>query len=60
MDYIILQAESKDRWDAARSLQEDVKSKMQNGYEPQGGISVSISKHGYEDWYLFSQAMIKK
>lgn len=60
MDYIILQVESKDRLDAAERLQKDVKSEMQNGYEPQGGIAVSISKHGYVDWYLFSQAMIKK
>lgn len=64
MDYIILDYGSSDKEFAKKCLKIYVEEKLREGYELQGGISLEISKviskSGSRDWYVYSQAMIKK
>jgi vacuolar-type H+-ATPase subunit E/Vma4 len=50
MDYIILQDSR------SETLAYEVTYKMQEGYKPVGGVSVSVAPGG---WTLFAQAMVK-
>jgi hypothetical protein len=50
MDYIILQDSNSD------NLAFEVREKIQEGYVPQGGVSVGVAPGG---WKLFVQAMVK-
>ncbi len=60
VDYIIIAYESEKFYNARKTVQEEVNKKMKDGYEPLGGVSVTVSQAGFSYFYTISQAMIKK
>ena len=32
---------------------------LETGWVPQGGVSISVCKHGYDEYYTLTQAMVK-
>ena len=57
--YTILQLHYNDIDEATERLNHEVQKYLKIGWVPQGGISISISKHGSTDFYTLAQAMVK-
>ena len=59
MNYRVLTEESKDRSEAAKELERKVEELLNEGWNLYGGVSITVSPHGYADYYILAQAMVK-
>jgi len=58
-DYIVLNEFSDSISETCSELSIKVRQHIEKGWVPQGGVSISISKHGFDDFYTVAQAMVK-
>ena len=58
-DYIVLDVHSNCRSEACSKLSLEVRKHLVKGWIPQGGVSISVCKHGYDEFYTLTQAMVK-
>lgn len=60
MDYKIIYVRDQYSITAASKLEKEVHKYINMGWEPQGGVSTSISGNGMYETTIMTQAMIKK
>ena len=58
-DYTILHFHYNDIDEATGRLSCEVQKYLKTGWVPQGGVSISVCKHGYDEYYTLTQAMVK-
>lgn len=60
MDYKVIVVRAEYNVDAARRLEQEVKSYINTGWKPIGGVSTSISGKNINETTIMAQAMIKE
>jgi len=58
-DYIVLNEFSDSISETCSELSIKVRQHIEKGWVPQGGVSISSCKHGYDEFYTLTQAMVK-
>ena len=59
MEYKIVIAHGESYRRVRIQVEEEVKELIKQGYQPQGGVSITNEKHGSNVWYTITQAMVK-
>lgn len=60
MEYTVLTGKSNSLSDARLEIERKVEKLLKQGWELNGGISVSNSQDDYSDCYVLAQALVKK
>lgn len=60
MNYKILVKRKDSLCEATIELEKEVRIIMQEGWKPQGGVSIATDRMGYSTYYTACQAMIKE
>ena len=60
MEYQTVYETSEYLYDGSKKLDNKVNELIKDGWEPQGGVSVSPEVYGHKTWYTLCQAMVKR
>lgn len=59
MEYKIVIAHGEFYKSVRIKVEEEVKELIKQGYQPQGGVSITNETYGNNVWYTITQAMVK-
>lgn len=59
MDYKVITVENKYLYEAEEEFMQIVNRHLQDGWNLQGGVSITSRQYGNYNYYTFAQAMVK-